>query len=193
MGNINITFKLTIAFVVFAGILLLGLSIPAYLKGRESIRAATVSEMVSTSLEKQSALDAWISDRKHTINDIASHKYLGELVSNVLGSTNNAALQTTSTEAIISILKDWSGSGHNFLNLMVIDAENGQIIVSTDPMTLENLGKINPSFIEGMKSAYIQNPYYDLASQRPIMTGSAPIIIFRGKADCCPGRAPKYG
>ena len=84
MRNINITFKLTIAFILFAGLLLIGLSIPAYLKGRESLRAATISELESTSLEKQSALKAWISNRQHTISDIASHKYLGEMVASLL-------------------------------------------------------------------------------------------------------------
>jgi PAS domain S-box-containing protein len=179
--NINITFKLTVAFILFAGISLIGLSIPAYLKGRESLRLATISELVSTSLEKQSALNAWISDRQHTINVIAKHKYLGELVSTFIASPQNAANQAVNKDGIISILKDWSGYGHNFLNLQVIDAETGQIIVSTEPKDVGKFREDQPFFIEGRWSSYTQNPYYDLSLQRPIMTASAPILSSEGK------------
>jgi PAS domain S-box-containing protein len=181
LRNINITFKLTIAFVLFAGILLLGLSIPAYLIGRESIRNATVSELESTSLEKQSALEAWISNRKHTIRDLASHKYMGEMIASLLDSSRNEQTQIASREAVLSILNDWSGIDHNFVNLQVIDVHNGQIILSTDPNDIGKFREDQSFFIDGMKSAYIQNPYYDLSTQKPIMTASAPIISLQGK------------
>ena len=166
MKNINITFKLTIAFILFAGLSLIGLSIPAYLKGRESLRSATISELVSTSLEKQSALNSWISDRQHTINDIAKHKYLGELVTHFYGFISNCIKSDDLADDIISILNDWSGEGHNFLNLQVIDAQNGQIIVSTEPDDIGKFREDQPFFIEGKKSEYIQNPYYDLSLQQ---------------------------
>ncbi len=181
LRNINITFKLTVAFILFAGLSLIGLSIPAYLKGRESLRSATVSELVSTSLEKQSALNAWIFDRQHTINDIAKHDYLEELVSTFMASPQDLANRTVSMNAIISLLKDWSGDGHNFLNLQVIDADNGQIIVSTDSKDIGKFREDQPFFIEGRKSQYTQNPYYDLSLQRTIMTSSAPILSSEGK------------
>ena len=151
LRNINITFKLTIAFILFAGLSLIGLSIPAYLKGRESLRSATISELVSTSLEKQSALNSWISDRQHTINDIAKHKYLGELVTTFMVSSQTASNQMIVADDIISILDDWSGEGHNFLNLQVIDAQDGQIIVSTEPDDIGKFREDQPFFIEGKK------------------------------------------
>jgi PAS domain S-box-containing protein len=84
-------------------------------------------------------------------------------------------------EGILSILKDWSGQSHNFLNLQVIDAENGQIIISTEPNDIGKFREDQPFFIEGRKSQYTQNPYYDLTLQRPIMTASAPILTTEGK------------
>jgi len=181
MRNINITFKLTVAFILFAGILLIGLSIPAYLKGRASIRAATLSELESTSLEKQSALDAWIISRQHTVRDVASHQYLSGLVNSFINSLPNSPKRTINTNAIISILNDWSGEGHNFINLQVIDSRNGQIIVSTDSNDIGKFREDQPFYIEGLKSPYVQNPYYDLTLQRPIMTASAPILSSEGK------------
>lgn len=181
MRNINITYKLTIAFILFAGLLLIGLSVPAYLKGKESLRSATISELVSTSLEKQSSLNAWILDRQHTINGIAKHKYLGELVSGYIDSTQITSDQNVNKEDIISILKDWSGEGYNFLNLQVIDAQDGQIIISTEPDDVGKFREDQPFFIEGKKSQFTQNPYYDLSLKRPIMTASAPISSTEGK------------
>ncbi len=181
MKSINITTKLTLAFILFAGILLIGVSIPAYLKSRESLRAAIISELVSTSLEKQSALDAWITSRQHSIRDIASQQYLSGLVSLLINSSPNSPERILNNNAIVSILNDWSGVGHNFINFEVIDSLNGQIIVSTDSSDVGKFRENQPFFIEGMKSAYIQNPYYDLALQEPIMTASSPIVSSEGR------------
>ena len=84
-------------------------------------------------------------------------------------------------DAIVSILNDRAGEGHNFINLQIISAGNGQIIVSTDSNDIGKYREDQPFFLEGMKSAYIQNPYYDLTLQRPIMTASAPIFSSEGK------------
>jgi len=181
MKNRNITFKLTVAIVLFAGILLVGLSIPAYLNGTASLRTATLSELDSTSLEKQSALDAWIYNREHTIRDIASNQFLSGMVNSSISSQPDSPERAENTQAVLSILKDWSGEGHNFINLEVIDPNNGQIIISTESDEVGKYRENQPFFTEGLKSAYVQNPYYDLALQRPIMTASAPIISSEGK------------
>ena len=59
--------------------------------------------------------------------------------------------------------------------------KQGRSLFPQNPMILANLGRINRSLLKGRKSAYIQNPYYDLSLQHPIMTASAPIISSEGK------------
>ena len=72
MSKLGITFKLTLIFILFAGVLLVGLSILTYTSGRTSLQAATYSELLTTALEKQAALNSWVADRQDSIGNIAN-------------------------------------------------------------------------------------------------------------------------
>jgi len=63
MRKLGITLKLTLIFILFAGAVLVGLGIPAYNNGRAALEAATVSELLTTAIEKQAALNSWVADR----------------------------------------------------------------------------------------------------------------------------------
>jgi PAS domain S-box-containing protein len=181
MKKLGITPKLTLIFVLFAGAVLVGLGIPAYNNGRTALEAATVSELLSTAMEKQAALDSWVADRQHSIGDIANQGQLQETVTALIAAAPGSADARRLHADLVRQLGNWAGGVHRFLSLEVIDAATGRVLAATEAIEEGKFREEQPYFINGLQAGYVQNPYYDLARQRPSMTAAAPILSSDGQ------------
>jgi signal transduction histidine kinase len=157
------------------------LGIPAYNNGCAALEAATVSELLTTALEKQAALNAWVSERQHSIGDIANQVYLRETVMALISATSGSSDAEDAYAGLVTNLGNWAGEGHRFLSLEVIDAVTGSVIAATDASDEGKFREEQPYFINGLQAAYVQNPYYDLARQLPGMTAAAPVLSADGR------------
>jgi PAS domain S-box-containing protein len=181
MKKLGITSKLTLIFVLFAGAVLVGLGIPAYNNGRTALEAATVSELLSTAMEKQAALDNWVADRQQSIGDISNQAQLRETVTALIAAVPGSSEAENAHADLVTQLGNWSGEGQRFLSMEVIDAATGRVIAATDAIEEGKFREEQAYFINGLQAAYVQNPYYDLARQRPSMTAAAPILSPDGR------------
>ena len=181
MKKLSITPKLTLAFLFFAGILMLGLSVPAYLNGREALRNAAISERLSTALEKQTTLDTWIRDRKHRIEEISRLRNIQEHSLKLVKARPSSQEALDAHTILILDLQEFSGEGHPFLDLHLIDAQTGQVVASTVAAEEGKYKEDRPYFINGLQSAYVQNPYFNLSQAGIKMTAAAPIFSNNGR------------
>jgi len=179
--RLNITPKLTLIFVLFAALLLTVVSLLAYTSGRAALEAATVSELLTTALEKQAALDAWVADRQHSIGDIANQPHLRETVTALIAAAPDSSDAERAHADLVTNLGNWAGEGHRFLSLEVIDAATGHVIAATEASEEGKFREEQPYFINGLQAAYVQNPYYDLSRQHPSMTAAAPVLSADGR------------
>ena len=176
INKLKITPKLTMVFILFAGILLLGLIIPAYFNARAALRTAAVSERLSSALEKEDTINSWISDHIHTIEDIASQESLRQAIGTFTTASPESVEALEAYEFIQSNLKTWAGENHRFFSLQVINPISGQILISTEPVDEGKFKEEEAYFLNGLHGGTVQNPEYDLALGRVIMVSAAPIL-----------------
>src|SRR5439155_21060744 len=69
--RLGITPKLALVLVLFAAALLAVVGTFAYNGGYIALQAATVSELLSTTNEKQAALESWAAERRASIATVA--------------------------------------------------------------------------------------------------------------------------
>jgi hypothetical protein len=153
MKKLGITPKLTLIFILFAGAVLVGLGIPAYTNGRSELEAATVSELLSTTLEKQAALDNWVADRQHSIGDIANQANLRGTVLAIISAAPASSDGGSAHADLVADMGNWSGVGHRFLSMEVIDAATGRVIAATDAIEEGKFREEQPYFINGLQAA----------------------------------------
>ena len=180
MKKLGITLKLTLIFILFAGAVLVGLGIPAYNNGRAALEAATVSELLTTAIEKQAALNNWVADRQNSIGDIANQAHLREAVKVLIAAAPGSSDAGRAHADLVADLKNWVGEGHRFLAMEVIDAATGRVIAATDAIEEGKFREEQPYFINGLQAAYVQNPYYN-SRQGPSMTAAAPVLSPDGR------------
>ena len=176
MRGLGITPKLTLIFILFAGATLVGLSLPAYFNGRASLKKATISELFSTSLEKQSALNSWVAEDEQDIGNIANSEYLQEVVLQILSSSPESPEFGLATSELIKYLENWTGEGNRFSLLEVVEGHSGRVIASTDANEVGKFKEEQAFFINGKLTPNVQNPSYDLPRQSVIMTAGAPVF-----------------
>ena len=176
----KLTPKITLVFVLYAVALLTSVAWLAYNSGRESLRAATVSELQSTAIEKQSALNEWVDEKRTDIEILAV-------------SSANIENATLLNEAFPGSPEEQAAHDHfvmdiqprvvggEFLVIMLLDPDTGQVIAATDPSEEGKFKDDRPFFLKGKEGPYVQNVYYSISTQGPAMTAAAPLRSVDGK------------
>ncbi|HSB90306.1 MAG TPA: ATP-binding protein [Anaerolineales bacterium] len=170
----KLTPRITLTFVVYAAALLAAVGFLAYNSGRAALRSATISELQSTAIEKQGALEAWVEEKRQDIARLAQDPgtltHAVELYDAPSGSPEAANAHRLLLEEILP-----RSAGGEFMSLMVIDPRSGQVVASSDPTEEGKLKEDRPYFLQGKAGPYVENLYYSVALQEPAMTSAAPL------------------
>ncbi|HEX9926786.1 MAG TPA: PAS domain S-box protein [Anaerolineae bacterium] len=171
----NITTKLSLVFVFFAALLLAGVGALAYASGRAALEAATISDLLSTAVEKEAALNTWVEDRQSDLSALADSSDLNQDVAVLITVTPTSAQAQAAHNRLVRELQPWAGPERPYLTLLVIEAETGQVIAATDPDEEGKFKEDRPFFINGQHGPYVQNMYYLLSLQKLAMTVATPL------------------
>lgn len=172
--------RLTLVFIGYATALLIGFAILAYNSGRDSLRSATISELQSTALEKQTALTRWVEEKKADIAVMAGDPDTLEAATVLVVSAPDSAEFRAARTSFIANVRPRLDNGH-FLNVSLIHPQTGQVIVSTDTAEEGKFKEDRLFFLNGKNGPYVQNVYYSIAFQSIAMTASAPLRAADGR------------
>jgi PAS domain S-box-containing protein len=181
MRNFKITTKLTLVFVLFAAVLLLALSVPAYLYSRNVLLDAALTERISTSLEKQTALRVWVEDHKQQLSIAANARHIQTDLAMFIRTQSSSNQAQALHETLRKDLVEWSGPERQLLSLMLIDAQSGQVLVSTRAGDEGKDVQDQAYYIQGRQALYVENPFLDPLDQIASMLISAPVYSTDGK------------
>jgi len=179
--SFGIVLKLTLVFALFAAAVLITLGLISYYSGRAALQAVTVSELLSTAMEKQAALGTWVDERQEHVTVIAgSPSLIDDLTILVTGKPGTPEVQTAH-DHLIKDLMQWVSPRHLFLDFMVLEPDGGKVIASTNPLEEGKFKENRPYYINGRQGSYVQTIYYSTSLQAPAMTASAPIRTASGR------------
>jgi hypothetical protein len=74
--RLGLTSKMALVFALFASVLVSGVGVLAYTRGRAALEAAAIVELRSTAIEKQTALENWIDKRRLDIALLAGSPHV---------------------------------------------------------------------------------------------------------------------
>jgi len=177
----SLTTKLTIVLVLFAAVILLGMGVLIYARGRAALESAAVAALDSTALEKQAALEEWIADHQsHLISLVNSPALLADMVVFTTAPPDSAEAHAAH-DRMVQELKTRSGPGQGFMDFLVIEPLEGEVVMATDPAEEGKFKEDREFFIRGKQGPFVQNPYYSFSLSSAAMTASAPFRTADGK------------
>ncbi len=180
MRSLRLTPKVTLTFVIFALILLTVVGLLAYGSGRTSLEESTFSGLVSAAIEKESALETWISEAQNQIANIAGSPFIQEQVA-ALRSSSESVPSEKIRNAIVAELIPLTEAKDTFLDLVILEPVAGKIIAATNASQEGTFKEDRPYFNNGQTGPYVQNIYFSLICQCPAMTAAAPIRSSKGE------------
>ena len=176
----GITPKLTLVFVLFAAGVLSIVNILVYSSGRTALRNATISRLLSEAIEKQAALETWVEEKQRDIIVLAANPSLTNHLASHLSASDTAEL-LAENDTELEYLEKWTGEGEDFLSLIVLAPNSGQVIMATNP---GDLGKFRENllyFTAGRQGPYVEGFFYSLDQGRVAMVAAAPVNTSDGK------------
>jgi PAS domain S-box-containing protein len=176
LPSLNISAKISVAFLLVAAALIVGIGVPAYLGGRASLKAAAFAQLASTASEKGAALDSYVGERKDDLSAIAASPALLQSVAALSGPGTAAAHDRVVAELGVRVSLD-----KPYAIFMVLDPGTGEVIASTDPAEEGKFRESQPYFLNGKTGAFVQGVYYSTSTQGPAMAASAPLRSSDGR------------
>jgi PAS domain S-box-containing protein len=178
---VKLTPRLTLIFILYAAALLSVVGVLAYSNGREALRSATISELSATAIEKQAALSEWVERKQLGIALLAAEPATIDSAAALIGAPPGSAEKQGAHDKFVRQIQPRVDGGE-FMTIMLIDPETGEVIAATDPSEEGKFKEDRPFFISGKLGPYVQNVYYALALQGPAMTAAAPLKGPDGRA-----------
>jgi len=171
---VKLTARFTLTFVLYAAGLLASVAVLAFASGRESLRSATISELLSTAIEKQGALYAWVEGKQQDIAIVAEDPIVVSTTRILRRAPSGSPEAQAARDQWLMEIQPRVGHGE-FTGLMVIDPNTGQVLVATDPAEEGEFKENQPFFLDGRIGPYVQDLYYSVALQAPAMAAAAPL------------------
>ena len=178
--RLNITVRLVFFIIAFAAILLATVSTLAYNEGRDALQKAALAELLSSAIEKQAALEYWISEARNDIAVEAASPLLLASTAALREALPNSPEAQAAHDQLVQELEPYIRLDSKFTTLMFIDADTAQVLAATHPNEEGKFKENQPFFINGKTEPYVSEAYYSITLQAPAITAAAPLFDLDG-------------
>ncbi|MBW3635162.1 MAG: PAS domain S-box protein [Armatimonadetes bacterium] len=169
----NLTPRITFAFVLFAAALLAGVGWLSYQNGRTALQASATSELLSAAIQKETKLNGWVDERLADLAALAELPVLRADVARLAAAPDSPVGRAAHDRLILSLRP--SIERVQYLELFVLDPATGKVLASTKTGEAGKSKIGDPYFENGKLGSYVKNPYQSAATKEPAMTISTPV------------------
>ncbi len=174
--------KLTASFLLLSIIPLAVTAAVVFSIARQTIENDTVSHLKSISALREAHLGRWIEDNKRSLRELARRPliriYAAELATS---AATDAAYKTARDRLAEEHFRLTLEEKRGVLELFLLRATDGQIVVSSAPEHEGMYRENEPYFIFGKHASYVQSAYYSMILEAAAMTISTPVMSANGK------------
>jgi PAS domain S-box-containing protein len=180
--NLRLTSRIVLIFLILATALLASVGGLSYRNGRESLKAAAISEMRAVAVEKEAALDTWIEERLADLSRIATDADLVERTALLMAAAPASGEAVAAHTLLLKELEPHlTGPLAAYTELLVIEPEGGKVMASSNP-TEEGKSKIGFDYFDnGKADLYMQAPYHSVDFKAPTITAAVPLRSANGQ------------
>jgi PAS domain S-box-containing protein len=173
----HIRAQLVIIIVLFTCLLVVSLSIIINTRARQNIEQEVIQRLASVTLLKASEYERWIEGNQVRLEALAQRPLVRSYTTTL---TTLETLEHNSYtkyanlllyEHLLPALKREGG----YLELSIISAQDGEILVSTDSQLVGSDRETERFFQQGKKQTFVQKPTLDPRSSHPLMHITTPI------------------
>jgi len=172
--------RLLILFLLLALVPVSGVGLLSYNWGRHRIRARVENHLESVAILKEQEIDQWVEHLEHTMTWLANDPHTSDWVPTLITSAPSEADYTLAYDAMAGELRRVAALGHMSL-LLLLDAQDGRILVASDPSWEGQFRDMEPWFTQGRAGTWTQSLHYSQRLERATMLVAAPVSDKEGE------------
>jgi PAS domain S-box-containing protein len=174
--------RLTLLFLLLSIIPLGVVGYLAFVNGRSAIEDDTSTRLIETNLLKKAELDRWLDGNRNILRALARRPLLWEYSQEISsGDGSQTEIQVVRDRLLQDHLLPTLQEEGGFVNLSILDAANGMVIISNDELSEGKFRESEPYFIEGKKDTFVQNITYSVSHAESVLHISTPIMDREGE------------
>ena len=171
----NLRNNLLRAFLLFALLPLLCVSILTFWRQYRSSQEQVVAQLTSVATLKEYQVNTWFDSLPVELDMLVANPSVRASMAELLVGQHNEFMLAGWRKILVDTLLVSKSSGQKFDEVFLIDT-NGQVVVSTEPMHEGYSMKEERFFQDGLKNSVIQPPVYAaLYDQQPIIFAATPV------------------
>jgi PAS domain S-box-containing protein len=168
--------KLILTFLLFSIVPLTVVGFLAFDNGRQAIEQDMTDHLLSTTLLKKAEFGTWIDDSKRDLRAMAARPGFQQITTVLVSQDSTSpeyrsAYKRIREDGFDLFLQEQS----SFLELSLIRARDGRILVSTYDSLEGKYRESEPFFIEGQKDTYVEHITYSMTLGEQVMHISTPV------------------
>jgi PAS domain S-box-containing protein len=174
--------RLTLLFLLLSIIPLGVVGYLAFVNGRSAIEDNTSTRLIETNFLKIAELKRWIEGNKNSVRALSMSPLVwGSTKVLVTNRSSQTEIETVRVSLLQYHLLPTLEEEGGFVDLSILNAEDGLIMISTDEMLEGKFRESEAFFIEGKKDTFVQNINYSVSNAAPVMHISTPIMDREGE------------
>jgi two-component system, sensor histidine kinase and response regulator len=180
--KLRLTSRIVLSIALLVAVLLATVGVLAYRSGSDSLKADAMSEMLTIAVEKEAALNTWIEERPADLKQIAHQSEVVEEVGDLISAAPGSDHARSARAALLLEFEPYvSASRSNYLELFVMEPDNGKVVASTSLLEEGKSKRGEPYFNNGKTDIYLQAPSYSVELHAPVMTVALPLRAANGQ------------
>ena len=162
----KLTPKLIIFFLLLSTLPMAVIGFMTFEISRQSIERDTITKLRAITTLKENEFERWIDGNERILRALARRPLVVEYSAEIAaGVPSDLIIKTRHTDLLEDHLYPTLEEEGGYLDLSIIRASDGLIIVSTDPFLEGKYRENEPFFKEGKSGTFVQNASYALYRQ----------------------------
>jgi PAS domain S-box-containing protein len=180
--RLGLTPRITLAFVLFACVVLACVGILSYRSGRIALESAAVSELLSASLAKETSINRWMAAQVSSIETLAQSPALLRAVDTMTSMDPRSKAGRAAYDSVVAEMRTRTQARPRTHALVAVaDPRTGKIIAATDASLEGQYVGNNAYFLRGTFETHIENPFPSPTLHRPAIAISGPLHSSKGR------------
>ncbi len=176
--DLGLSTKASVAAVGFTVAVLSIVASASFWSAETALRTSARQRLIAVGAEKAAATESWFAAADRLIGLAAGQPGLAGLVAPLRANTAagpGTGADDRAAAQVLALLRPWATRAAGFSAVSLIEADRGEVLVSTAPDEVGKLVGRRRYFRAAFAGAGVREPFYSLTLRRPVVYASAPV------------------
>jgi GAF domain-containing protein/HAMP domain-containing protein len=184
----RLTARLFVYFVLLVILPLIVVGTLTYFEAQRTLRENVLNNLTTMVILKEQEINRWVQAMEEDVQLLAAgpslQQWAGALLADPAAETSEAA---TAYEDLQAYLDQVLAQKPDFAEILVLEAMEGEVVLSTNRAHEGGSEATSPFFTEGIKATYVQNVYSSPSLGRSTVTIATPLVEEAGTSGLTAG------